>query len=245
MFNIIRRNIPNTITLLNCLSGVLAIAFAFRFNETIAGIAGWKWSIVMIAAAAVFDFLDGAAARLLGAYSPLGKELDSLSDTVSFGVAPAMLLYNYLLVANNNLLDANSSGIGLFVYAPFFLPLMAGLRLAKFNIDTTQATEFRGLPVPANAMFWVGMVWALVADQLTIRLNVLVILIVALGLLMVCRLRMFSLKFHNFAFRENLLRYTIILATIALVAWLGVAGLAAAIGLYVLLSALNSVISFE
>ena len=245
MFYTIRRNIPNCLTLLNCLSGVLAITFSFRFAATIGPLAGWQWAIVMIAAAAFFDFFDGAAARLLNASHPIGKELDSLSDMVSFGVAPAMLLYNWLLIADQNSILLGNNGIGLFVYAPFFLPLMAALRLAKFNIDATQATEFKGLPVPANAMFWIGLIWALVEDGMKIQLNILVLLIGVLGILMVCRLRMFSLKFHSLAFRGNEFRYTIILATIALVAIFGVAGFALAIVLYILMSVVGSFIDYR
>ena len=229
MFKTIKNSIPNTITTMNPLSGVAAIIFAFHFNEDICwGLKGFQWAFISIGAGALFDFCDGASARLLHAYSALGKELDSLSDLVSFGVAPAMLMLNALLIAYD--------GCWLS-YAALFIPAMGALRLAKFNIDETQKTTFAGLPIPANAIFWIGYVNMMAADGVIFPMAVNIIVIAAVSLMMVTNMRMFSLKFKNFALRQNWLRFLIIAATVLLVALLGVTGLMWTILLYIILSA--------
>ena len=108
---------------------------------------GYQVAFVLIALAAVFDFFDGFTARLLHAVSPLGKELDSLSDAVSFGLAPGMVLYNMLVQYEPE------SGVA---YIAMLIPVFGALRLAKFNVSTDQSTTFTGLPIPANAIFWIG-----------------------------------------------------------------------------------------
>lgn len=218
--------IPNTITLLNLLSGCMALVFAFRHTDVIGGLTGLQWAFIMIGAAAVFDFCDGAAARALRAYSALGKELDSLSDLVSFGVAPGVLVLNVML---------EHAECAWPCYFALFIPAMGALRLAKFNIDTRQATTFRGLPIPANAIFWIGMCgWT--ASYGYPGTGVMMVLIALVSLAMVSDVRMFSLKFKNFDLRENFLRYVIVIAAVAFVVFYGVSGFAWTILLYVLLS---------
>ena len=217
--------IPNSITSLNLLSGCAACIMSFHLGETFAGLTAAVWVYIFIGAAAVFDFCDGAAARLLKAYSLIGKELDSLSDLVSFGLAPAMLLLNTMLGAGN----------GWTSYLALFIPVMGALRLAKFNVDDRQTTSFIGLPIPANAIFWVGAVaWMNIHSLPPVWITL--ILIAVVSLLMVSEIPMFSLKFKNFAWRENVRRYAIILAAILFVATEGVPGLAWTIILYLLLS---------
>ncbi len=221
--------IPNTITLLNLLSGCVAIIFAFHHSVQFGPLPGLQWAYVMIGAAALFDFCDGAAARALHAYSPLGAELDSLSDLVSFGVAPAMMVLNVMLA---------STGGSLLCYGALFIPMMGALRLARFNIDTTQSTTFRGLPIPANAIFWIGMCgW--IESYGYPGTPVMLVLIALVSLSMVCALRMFSLKFKTFGLRDNFVRYLIIVAAVCLVVVCGVSGLAWTIVLYLLLSLLS------
>ena len=221
--------IPNTITLLNLLSGCVAIIFAFQHNVQAGSLTGLEWAYIMIGAAAVFDFCDGAAARALHAYSPLGAELDSLSDLVSFGVAPAMMVLNVML---------GHSAHPALCYAALFIPMMGALRLARFNIDTTQSTTFRGLPIPANAIFWIGMCGWIERFGYP-GTGVMVVLIALVSLSMVCGLRMFSLKFKTFGLRDNFVRYVIIVAAVAFVVLCGVSGLAWTIVLYLLLSMLS------
>lgn len=223
--------IPNTITCLNLISGALACVFSFSYSENISGLHGYEWAFICIGAAALFDFMDGASARLLGAYSPLGKELDSLADLVSFGLAPSMLMYNTVMWYN--------SGFTAWALVPFMIAVMGALRLAKFNIDTRQTTFFIGLPIPANALFWIGYIgWThqhVYAGNLATA-----VIVVLVSLLMVSGMRMFSLKFKSFSLRENFRRYVIILAAIAFVVTEGVAGFAWVILLYLLISAVGS-----
>ena len=143
----IKNNIPNGITCLNLLCGALAIIVAFKpFDIMLLGLQGYQWAFILIGLAAVADFCDGLVARLLHAVSPLGAELDSLSDCVSFGLAPALILYNVMTVA----------GCPLWMcYISLMIPIFGALRLARFNVDTNQTTTFTGLPIPANAIFWI------------------------------------------------------------------------------------------
>lgn len=225
----IKQAIPNTVTCLNLLSGCVAIIFAWHAGEQYCGLSGQAWACIMIGAAAVFDFCDGAAARLIHAYSDLGKQLDSLSDLVSFGVAPAMLMINVMLQHSDNPL----------AYGALIVPLCGALRLARFNVDDSQTTEFRGLPIPANALFLIGFCgWI---DRYGYPGTVPALIITALiALTMVSNLHMFSLKFHNFGLAENFRRYVILLAAIAFVIGFGVAGLAWTVVLYLMLSAADS-----
>lgn len=221
--------IPDAITLMNLLSGCVAVFMAFHINETFGCLSGASWTMIAIAAAAFFDFCDGASARMLNAYSPVGKDLDSLSDLVSFGVAPAMLMLNAMIAGGSPLWAA---------FITLMIPACGALRLAKFNNDTTQTTVFRGLPIPANAIFWIGAYgwidkfyypgWVPVA-----------VLIVLVSLAMTANFKMFSLKFKNFDFAENFTRYVIIVAAIVFLIVYGLPGFMWTILLYILLSVLR------
>lgn len=187
---------------------------------------GYELVFLFIAAAAVFDFCDGAAARLLRSYSSIGKELDSLSDLVSFGLAPALLVFNTMEVMD---------GCQWLPFVALFIAVCGALRLAKFNVDDRQTSSFIGLPIPANALFWIG--WCAWTHETGLYDQWCTLaLIVALSLLMVSNLRMFSLKFKNFKFRENIKRYFILLAAAILIAVLGIPGIAWAILLYVIIA---------
>lgn len=225
----IKRNIPNFITLLNLLSGATACILSFSYADTIVwGLTAWQCAFIAIAAAAAFDFWDGAAARLLHSYSPLGKELDSLADLISFGLAPSLLLYNTFIYFNGGAFTP-------WALISLLVVLCGALRLAKFNIDTRQTTSFIGLPIPANAIFWIGAIsWF--HTHLWPAQWIVAILIIAISLLMVSELKMPSLKFKNFALRENFARYLIILATIIFLATAGIQGLAWSIILYILIA---------
>ncbi|MBR7012535.1 MAG: CDP-diacylglycerol--serine O-phosphatidyltransferase [Muribaculaceae bacterium] len=223
----IRNNIPNAITSLNLLFGCMACIMAFHCFDPMCGtsIKGYQWAFIFIALSAVADFFDGLVARLLHAVSGIGKELDSLADSVSFGLAPALVLYNIMI----------GQGAGHWALFALLLPVFGALRLARFNIDPNQSTVFTGLPIPANAIFWIGFTaWYAMHP---VPLWIVILIIVALSLLMVCNLRMFSLKMHNLSsLRENWAQYLQVVATVAFVVLMGLPGLAAAITLYVLLS---------
>lgn len=225
--------IPNSITLLNLLSGTIAIVFALSPMERCGRLDGWQWASLMIGLAAIFDFMDGAAARLLDARSPIGKELDSLADLVSFGVAPALMMVGVMKL---------SPEAGYLAYAPLFIPLMGALRLAKFNIDESQATVFKGLPIPANAIFWIGTVSAICREEINPPVNLVILAVVVVSLLMVGNMKMFSLKFHNLSVKDNFLRYLIIISAVILVGIFGLSGLALTILFYIILSFLQNVV---
>lgn len=225
LFRAVKQNIPNTITSMNLFSGCMAVVSAFHFNETIGVMQGYEWAFLFIGLATVFDFCDGLSARLLHAYSALGKELDSLSDLVSFGVAPAALVFNLI-----------QSQTGSWVaFLAFLIAVFGALRLAKFNIDDRQTTSFIGLPIPANAIFWIGVVaWNM--DFRYIGDAWMTALVVLFPLLMVSSLPMFSLKVKTLSLRSNVRRYALLLGTAMLVAALQLAGLLWAIVFYILLS---------
>ena len=227
MIKAIRNNIPNAITSLNLLFGSLACIAAFHCFDTMCGteLKGYQWAFILIALAAVADFCDGLVARALHAVSNIGAELDSLADLVSFGLAPSMVLYNIMI----------EQGAGHWSLVAMLLPVFGAIRLARYNTDPTQGTVFTGLPIPANAIFWIGFT-AWYATYPT-PLWMVLVLIVALSLLMVCNLRMFSLKMHNLSsLKENWAQYLQVVTTVAFVVLMGLRGLAPAIMLYVLLS---------
>lgn len=227
MFRRIKANIPNTITCMNLLCGAIACIMAFHNKELVGSMPGYQWAFIFIAASAVFDFLDGAMARLLHVYSLIGKELDSLSDLISFGLAPAMLMYNTIAS------DFNNSPLA---YTALAIVLFGGIRLARFNVDDRQTTSFIGLPIPANALFWVGTV-AWIHTHFNPGPLPLAILIIFVSALMVCPLKMFSLKFSSFGWSGNKHRYILMLAAILLLIFTGIPGLAWTVALYIIMSA--------
>lgn len=227
--NSLTRQIPNAITCLNILSGTAAIISAAHGHDPFLGLDGFSWAFIFIGIAAVADFCDGMAARLLKAYSELGKELDSLCDCVSFGVAPAVMLWRLMQYGDHPWLG----------WCALLIAAAGAVRLARFNIDTRQATSFIGLPIPANAIFWIGYV-AMASDGADFLLSPWVFIPVLLVecWLMNSPLHIFSLKLKNLKWRGNEVRYLLVVAAIALVVSLGVGGLLWLIVVYVLLSLL-------
>lgn len=188
-------HIPNAITSLNLLCGALGIAFVFRGRMDIA-----FWLLIT---ASVLDFLDGFAARLLHAYSELGKELDSLADVVSFGLLPAFMLYALYQVA---------APLEWMAFIPFIVAVFSALRLAKFNIDTCQTDSFLGLPSPASALLIAAAAYYTQQNpswrQFMQTTWFIPCISVVLSYLLVSNLPMFSLKFNGFGFEKNKVRYT-------------------------------------
>ena len=226
----IRKHIPNTITCMSLVSGCIATVMALQGNLL--------WAAIWIIIAAVFDFMDGFAARLLKAYSPMGKELDSLSDMVSFGVAPGMIVFWMLSQAGLPLGE-----IGRYIpYLAFVIPAFSGLRLAKFNIDERQTTSFIGMPVPAHALFWASAGYSLAPlAQVKPVLFIVVTLVVALAtsLLLVSEIPLVSLKIKSVAWKGNERRYILVGCAVLFVALFGMLGIAGTILLYILLSIFN------
>lgn len=225
----VKAYIPNSITCCNLISGTIACVMALYGPERIGSLTGWQWTFIAIAAAAVFDFADGAMARLLHAYSDLGKQLDSLSDLISFGLAPTLMMYSVMRSAD---------AAPVWWFFSLFIVVCGAMRLGKFNIDTRQTKSFIGLPIPANAIFWIG-VTAWCTTYGVPSPWILAVIIVLESLLMVSGIRMFSLKFANFDWRENFRRYLIIAAAVLFVVTNGLSGLAWTILLYILISAVG------
>lgn len=227
--NRIKRNIPNCITLLNLLAGVMAILCGFHGREPWWGLKGWQWGAIFIGIGAVADFLDGFFARLLKAYSELGKQLDSLSDLVSFGVAPALLVFNML----------DSVGAEPWLkWSLMLVPALAALRLARFNIDKLQTSFFIGMPVPANAIFWIGFC-ALISQGGTFLILPVIFLplVIVEACFMISSFKLLSLKFHDYKPRgANFWRYFLVCVAIVTVFCMGVAGFMWLILFYVILS---------
>ncbi|MDR1500257.1 MAG: CDP-diacylglycerol--serine O-phosphatidyltransferase [Tannerellaceae bacterium] len=232
----IRKHIPNFITCLSLLSGCAAVVTALDGYIRVA--------MICIMAAAVFDFLDGLFARLLHAYSAIGKELDSLSDMVAFGLAPAMIIFFVLGEASPAL---HLGAANAFVpFLAFVIPVFSALRLAKFNVDTRQTDSFIGLPVPAHALLWSSLGYAL---QPLVQVNevmfaLLTVLSVALtSWLLVSEIPMFSLKTRSLGWKGNEIRYILLGGSAGFIVFFGFLGIAASIVLYIMLSVLNTICS--
>ena len=226
--NPIIKNIPNSITCVNLLAGCLAIVAATKGASPLWGLQGHQWAFIFIAIGAVADFLDGFAARALRAYSNLGKELDSLCDLVTFGVAPAMIMFHLL------------GGIEAGRFLPWcslLIPIAGAIRLARFNIDTRQATTFIGMPIPANAIFWIGYAASMTGGMTLLSAWYVFIPVLLMECwLMNSPLRMFSLKIKEFTLKKVAPQILLGVAAVALCAILGVAGLMWLIIFYLLLS---------
>jgi CDP-diacylglycerol--serine O-phosphatidyltransferase len=236
----IRKNIPNFITCLNVVSGSLAVLFAIKGELTI--------SVILIIAAAIFDFFDGMAARLLKAYSPMGKELDSLADMISFGLAPGALMMVMMEYALFGINVRAESFAGLSVCeltcisSSLLIPVFSALRLAKFNIDTRQTSSFIGLPTPANALFIAALALITehgkyeVLDTIILQPIVLLVITISMSLLLVSELPMFSLKFKNLSWKDNKIQFIFLTISAALIAAFNIYGIAAAIVCFILIS---------
>ena len=240
------RHIPNTLT---------CISLLFGFYAAILGASGhYLGAMTAILLAAIFDFADGLAARLLNAYSQTGKELDSLADIISFGVAPGMMLFSFLDKLLLSLAWHDTCYGKMFLLASFVIPVFSGLRLAKFNTDERQKISFLGLPVPAHAILWSSLITVLAADAcasyclfpqcaerlaaippLTMLVSLSVI-VIATSLLLVSELPMFSLKITSFTWKANKLPALLIISAILFVLLFGIAGITATILLYIILS---------
>ncbi|MFO7655725.1 MAG: CDP-diacylglycerol--serine O-phosphatidyltransferase [Bacteroidales bacterium] len=237
----IKTAIPSLITCTAILLGCISIVHSVNHNLALAG--------YFIIAAGVLDFFDGMSARLLNAITPFGKQMDSLADAVNFGVAPAMIMYRLTENSLSALPASNTFAMLVFSYLPFIIVIFAILRLAKFNIDETQAKSFSGLPSPANALFIAALgvaaesVRMLFLQRLTENLWFIVLTIITLSLLMVANVRMFSLKFENYAIRKNILRYVMLAASLVILVIFGIPGIVPVIVLYILLSAANNIIA--
>lgn len=221
-----KKHIPNTITCCNLISGCIATYFAFQCDFSLA--------LLFIVAGAVFDFFDGMVARLLHVSSPIGKELDSLADDITFGFAPSAIIFSYL----------NTFHIHIFIipFLAFVMAAFSALRLAKFNLDERQALGFIGLPTPANALFWGALIVGL--QEYAISFEGLEWIILGGTFLscylLIAEIPMFALKFKHWGWKGNEIKYIFVLSCIPLLLFLGVSGFAAIIAWYVILSMITN-----
>ena len=221
-----KKHIPNMITCLNLISGCIATYFAFQSDYSMA--------LLFIVIGAVFDIFDGMTARLLHVSSPIGKELDSLADDITFGFAPSAIVFAFLSPLTSNLSP-------LLPFLAFIMAAFSALRLAKFNLDERQALGFIGLPTPANALFWGSLIVGLESYPYFEGMEwaILVGTFISCWLL-VAEIPMFALKFKTWGWKGNEIKYIFLLTCIPLLLLLGVSGLAAIIAWYVILSVINN-----
>lgn len=227
----IKKHIPNTITCCNLISGCIATCMAF-YSE-------WDKALLFIVIGAVFDFFDGMSARLLGVSSPIGKELDSLADDITFGFAPSAILFDYLYCQ----VEGMGGLYSLLPYVAFVMAAFSALRLAKFNLDERQTTSFIGVPTPANALFWGSLIVGSgkVIEALSYSIYVVVAAIFFTSYLLIAEIPLFALKFKHWGWRGNEVKYIFILSCIPLLLLLQVSGIAVIIAWYVVLSLFTNI----
>lgn len=193
-------------------------------------------AMLFIVLGAVFDFFDGMSARLLNVSSPIGKELDSLADNITFGLAPSAVVFS--LFKEIDIPEFMSRVSALLPYSAFIISVFSALRLAKFNLDERQTTSFIGMPTPANALFWSSLAICISEGEYLQWFNALylLLLVFVMSFLLVSELPMFSLKFKELSWKTNKIKYIFLIVSISLLVVYGVNGLAAVILWYILLS---------
>lgn len=228
MANIIVRNIPNSITCCNLISGCIATYNAFLGDI--------RMALLWIIVGAVFDFFDGMSARLLKVSSPIGKELDSLADDITFGFAPSAIIFYEL-----SIMEYPSELLMLKPYLPYFAFVMAAysaLRLAKFNLDERQSLGFIGLPTPANALFWGALFVGAqnFMESTAYMLPVVLLMICVSCWLLIAEVPMFALKFKQCGWKGNEVKYIFLISCLPLLMIFGITAFSVIIAWYVVLS---------
>lgn len=236
------KHIPNALTSLNLLSGCLAIVMLSVGDPLTAAF--------LVIAAAIFDFFDGFAARMLKVSTPIGGDLDSLADMVTFGAVPGLMLLHYLEGGlGNHITGLNSFLEHPVLLIPFLVPVFSALRLAKFNVDTRQTDSFRGLPTPASAMWVVSI--PLMIEYMPYHIwwdpsNVIVapwfVIVSAIGLsvIMVSDIPLMAMKFKHFGWKGNGVRYVFLIISAVLLIILRPVAIPIILSLYVLISIINN-----
>lgn len=223
--------IPNMLTLANLVSGAIAVIVTLQYHN-------YTLAMGLVVLAAIFDFLDGFVARLLNQQSPLGVQLDSLADDVTFGLVPALVMFD-MYSHSASYYGCECAVMGYLGYATLIIAAFSVLRLAKFNIDTTQSTEFSGLPTPANALLLLSVAMLAQRGEIVLYQEHILLLSVAMSLLLISPIRMFALKFKGFGWQGNELRYLFILASLAIVIIAPIYSVAIIITLYIVVSTIK------
>jgi CDP-diacylglycerol--serine O-phosphatidyltransferase len=238
-----RKHVPNLLTMLNLACGSVAVVLALEGQ--------WQWPVYLILAAAGLDFLDGMAARLLKAYSQIGKQLDSLADMVSFGLLPAVFIYSIFRQQFMSEVDSRVPQAlqWIMLASVLLVPVLTAIRLARFNLQDPGEPFFRGLPAPAHALFWTGLYWQVSRDGLLFgtALNVYFLwtIMLIMAFHMVLPVPMYTLKFGHFRVRGNLIRYLILLVSVVTLLLTGLPGLSLVVLTYILFSLLNLLLQFR
>lgn len=218
------KHIPNLLTISNLICGCIALYFTFQ-GELV-------FTAYLIGLAAIFDFMDGAAARLLNVSNPIGKELDSLADMVSFGLVPGSVVFHLL----------EEGTLSQYSFMAILIPIFSAYRLAKFNVDENQNENFIGLPTPANCLVFVSipLITTFNSESTIAYLfeipEILLIITILMSLVLVSRINMFSLKFKNLKFEDNKFRFFLITMSIILLTWLEFSAIPIIILLYMMMS---------
>lgn len=252
-----KKHFPNTITLCNLICGCIAVRYAFADKFLAA--------LLFIVIGATFDFFDGFAARKLKVESPIGKELDSLADVITFGFAPTSMVFALMThYIHGYAADANflvsTSWIKYINIVAFLIAAFSALRLAKFNLDERQATSFIGLPTPANALLissivitlsnhndWLMAIGGQNVSPSLVGICILCLVSIVCSILLVCELPLFALKFKHFGWNGNAVRYIFLIGSVAILAVMAacsttrlIAGIGIVIGFYIILSLLTA-----
>lgn len=221
--------IPNLLTLSNLMCGTFAALAALVYGNL-------EWTFWFVVLAAVFDFFDGFVARLLRQSSPIGVQLDSLADMISFGFVPAAAVY---VMTTRSMGEEEALLRFCYAFISFAMAAFSALRLAKFNIDETQHEEFCGLPTPANALFFTSLGLISVRTGFDFGGASLIFVVPAMAWLLVSPVRMFSLKFRGFGWRGNQIRYLFLAMCVVMIAMLRLYAIPTIILLYILVSAIR------
>ena len=231
MFNELKKSLPNGLTCCNLISGCIAVSYALGGDA--------QTALLFIIIGAVFDFFDGFTARALKVSTPIGKELDSLADDITFGFAPSAIAFMLLkqCAVPESVLGAQK----IYPYAAFVMAAFSALRLAKFNLDERQTSSFIGMPTPANALFWGALACSVNAELLASSAAAYIIILMVFGssALLVSEIPMFALKFKNYSWKDNKVKYIFLALSLAVIIPFGIGGLAIAILLYLMLSLLT------
>jgi CDP-diacylglycerol--serine O-phosphatidyltransferase len=234
-----KNHLPNLLTLLNLACGTVAIVLTIEGQ--------WQWAVYLVLVAALFDFLDGFAARMLKAYSDTGKQLDALADMVSFGVLPGVFIYTIFKALFMNQAE-ESTGLHqtlqwIILGSVLIVPAFSAIRLARFNVRESEGQFFEGLPTPAHALFWTGLFWQFMQDGLLFGtpLNLFFIwaIMFIMAFHMIFPVPMYTLKFEHFRLKGNLIRYLLIVVSVIILLFTGISGLSLVVLTYILMSLLN------
>jgi CDP-diacylglycerol--serine O-phosphatidyltransferase len=253
----IKRNIPNLFTSLNLVCGVIGIMFLVQGKVI--------WAVYPMFFAGIFDFLDGFLARLLKVTSPIGKDLDSLADMITFGVLPGLLMYQLLLISNgaglvrlgDTLIVARNKGVDYISMVAVLIPVFSAIRLAKFNNDPEQGYYFKGLATPACGLFiaclslWIFNFYLsneprVYDQQLMYLINKVIVhpvflisVIVILSALLVSNVKLMAFKFKGFGWKANQWKYILLILCVPLGIWLGFASAPIILILYIIISQIH------